>query len=63
MIDWIDIKDQLPPVGEYVLTYGGWEIRMDKYWMTLDNGVIWFKGDRDNYNDEVTHWARIDLPE
>ena len=62
MINWIDIKDELPPVGESVLTYGGWGIKMDKY-VGLINDTQWFNGTRDDYNDEVTHWARINLPE
>ena len=62
-MNWIDIKDELPPVGEQVLTYGGWGIVMDEYDFTTGGGEIWFKGNRDDYNTEVTHWARINLPE
>jgi hypothetical protein len=61
MINWIDIKDEVPPVDEYVLTYGGWGIRMDSYVFPFNN-TPWFKGTRDDYNDEVTHWARINIP-
>jgi hypothetical protein len=60
MINWINVEDELPPVGERVLTYGGWGIMMDEY---VISNVRWFKGNRDEYNDEVTHWARINLPE
>jgi hypothetical protein len=63
MINWINIKDELPPIGERVLTYGGWGIKMDSYNSTTSKGEIWFDGDRENYNDEVTYWARINLPE
>jgi hypothetical protein len=62
MINWINVEDELPPVGEQVLTYGGWGIMMDEYVAPISN-ARWFKGDRDEYNDEVTHWARINLPE
>jgi hypothetical protein len=62
-MNWIDIKDELPPVGEQVLTYGGWGIVMDEYDFTTGGGEIWFSGNRDDYNTEVTHWARINLPE
>lgn len=62
MISWIDIKDELPPVGERVLTYGGWGIKMDEYIYTIDKQP-WFTGSKDDYNDEVTHWTRINLPE
>ena len=61
MINWIDIKDELPPVGEQVLTYGGWGVIMDEYVGPIHN-TLWFKGDEERYNDEVTHWARINLP-
>ena len=63
MINWIDIKDELPPVGEYVLTHGGWGVRMDEFSHIRPNGEIWFRGNRDDYNTEVTHWARINMPE
>jgi hypothetical protein len=63
MINWINIKDELPPKGERVLTYGGWGVKMDEYDFTTNIGEIWFKGDRDNYNTGVTYWAQINLPE
>jgi hypothetical protein len=63
MVNWIDIKDELPPKGERVLTYGGWGLVMDQLSVLSPNGAIWFRGNRDDYNTEVTHWARINLPE
>jgi len=62
MINWINIKDELPPVGEQVLTYGGWGIVMDERCNMAPGDEIWFKGNRDDYNTEVTHWALINLP-
>jgi hypothetical protein len=62
-MNWIDIKDQLPPKGEQVLTYGGWGIVMDEYDFTTGGGEAWFRGNRDDYNTEVTHWMKINLPE
>lgn len=63
-IKWISIKDELPPVGKQVLTYGGWGIRMDEYDHTQENGEIRFWGDDENYNTElkVTHWSNVNLP-
>jgi hypothetical protein len=63
MVNWINIKDELPPKGERVLTYGGWGLVMDQLSVLSPNGAIWFRGNRDDYNTEVTHWARINLPE
>ena len=62
-MEWISIKDKIPPVGERVLTYGGWGVVMDEYVFTTSKDEVWFKGTRDDYNDEVTHWGRINLPE
>ena len=63
MLNWINVKDQLPTPGEYVLTYGGWGIVLDVLFDRAPVGEIWFKGNHDEYNTEVTHWARINLPE
>jgi hypothetical protein len=63
MINWINIKDELPSKGEYVLTYGDWGIKMDVFNSVRPNGEIEFNGTREEYNTEVTHWARINLPE
>jgi hypothetical protein len=61
-MDWIGIKDQLPPVGEQVLTYGGWGIVMDELCNESPGDEIWFKGNKDWYNNEVTHWTLITFP-
>jgi hypothetical protein len=62
-MNWISIKDEIPPVGERVLTYGGWGVVMDEYVFTISEDIPWFIGTRDEYNEEVTHWTRINLPE
>jgi hypothetical protein len=62
-MNWIDIKDEIPPIGEQVLTYGEWGVVMDEYVMTTSKGEVWFNGNREDYNDGVTHWTRINLPE
>lgn len=63
MINWIDIKDELPSTSEKVLTYGGWGLIIDQLSILRPNDEIWFRGNREEYNTEVTHWARINLPE
>lgn len=60
-MEWIKIKDKLPPNGEYVLVWDRHElvVKMDYYTHPNNNkpfGWSWVK------QDVVTHWQPLPLP-
>ena len=62
-MQWISVKDKLPPKNVEVLVYSTVNgVRQDHYIQTLPNGTLEFYGDRDEYEWNVTHWMPLPKP-
>lgn len=69
----INVKDELPEVGEMVLVwiryegydYFSWDVSeldhpSSDYYIEPNSGKCWLMGSAKNY--EITHWARVERP-
>ena len=71
MIEWVDVRDALPPVDAPVLVFNGHvsiaERDTNNWWYLLANGehvadTVLGDGALESITD-VTHWARIRPPD
>lgn len=60
MIEWVSVNDQLPPPRERVLVYC--KDDNEPAIAHLDRQGDWFYGYDDEVDEDVTHWARFNLP-
>jgi len=62
-MEWISVKDRLPEKYKKVLVYSNnYGIKEDSYEFTSKEGDVWFHGNREEYDDSVTHWQILPEP-
>ena len=56
MIDWVNVKDRMPPERRVVIVSGGVGYWNGERWMTITG----FRWPGETIKWEVTHWAELE---
>jgi hypothetical protein len=61
-MEWISVKDRLPEKGVYVWCYSKSLGMVSDCYDCDVSDEHWFKGDREEYLTDVTHWMPLPEP-